>query len=494
MRDHTLDIKFALRSAELVKLSQQHLSGISDDTASEAGDLRALAEDIDSHLKRCGADANTSVWEALATSSRALACHHECRTAARGGGSSLLEMRERLAVFVQEARESILRLPVGPVRDSLLSQLGNGKEVADSKQFAQSLLALPLPLTYLMKKEDVFASRSTTEPPEKTQEPSVVKVIAFLDGAPLVSPQLVRNDTLYTLKFQARGEGWPPNATQLSLDFLTTCPSGTYEVSRFSLSRPSQLEQYEGELAGQIIFKAPQSALAENLVFMVRCAFLGENSDNIPVPTIGHTELQFRVEGAEGALLASGYRNMDLHLSELIRGLLKRCPSVQGELKELVPLLGALAAFLGTCAQGGIFKGVIKLSERDFQKKAVEYLRMRLGQDVQEHPHQAGGITDLRFRGVITELKVESKNGDRKAIAQSYCPQAAQYQGVEARQVSVALILDLTPKILPPGDIRDDIMLVDVVTHGGTDDQKNYPSKAFVFVINGNTADPSSYS
>jgi hypothetical protein len=113
---------------------------------------------------------------------------------------------------------------------------------------------------------------------------------------------------------------------------------------------------------------------------------------------------------------------------------------------------------------------------------------------LQDHPNQAGGITDLRYKGVVIELKVEDKISDRKEIAKKYSAQLTQYEGSEARQVGVVLVLDLTPKILPPGDIRNDIFLYDVPTHGDNDNQKRFHSKAFVFVINGNTVNPSSYS
>ena len=113
---------------------------------------------------------------------------------------------------------------------------------------------------------------------------------------------------------------------------------------------------------------------------------------------------------------------------------------------------------------------------------------------MQEHPQQAGGITDIRFRGVIVELKVENENGERERMARKYTRQVTQYAGVEARQVSVLLILDLTEKVNPPGDIRNDILLYNVPTHGTTDVPPKFPSKAFVFVVNGNTRNPSSYS
>jgi hypothetical protein len=69
-------------------------------------------------------------------------------------------------------------------------------------------------------------------------------------------------------------------------------------------------------------------------------------------------------------------------------------------------------------------------------------MRMRLGEDVQEHGHQGGGITDVRYRGVIVELKVEKDTGDRSTISEKYAAQPTQYQGSEARQVSILLVLD----------------------------------------------------
>jgi hypothetical protein len=119
---------------------------------------------------------------------------------------------------------------------------------------------------------------------------------------------------------------------------------------------------------------------------------------------------------------------------------------------------------------------------------------MKLGEDVEEHRHQAGGITDVRFRGVIVELKVEHNDGRRKIIGKKFAAQTTQYQGVEARQVGAVVVLDQTVKTLPPGDIRNDVLLVNVPTHGDPEIDKLYPSRVFVFVVNGNLKSPSEYS
>ena len=169
-------------------------------------------------------------------------------------------------------------------------------------------------------------------------------------------------------------------------------------------------------------------------------------------------------------------------------------PTAQRELDDLLPLLHALSRVCATYAQEAAYKGRNDVSEKEFQKAVLHDLRIRLvASDVQEHPKQAGGIPDIKYRGVIVELKVEDEDGDRDRLANKYTGQPAQYAGVEARQVSVLLVLDLTEKINPPGDIRNDILLVDVATHGAGDTSR-FPSKAFIFVVNGNTRSPSSYS
>ena len=79
-------------------------------------------------------------------------------------------------------------------------------------------------------------------------------------------------------------------------------------------------------------------------------------------------------------------------------------------------MLQAITGLLATYAQEAVYKGRSDVSESEFHTIVLRDLRNRLGQDVQEHPKQAGGLTDIRYRGVIVELKVEKKNGDRKHI------------------------------------------------------------------------------
>jgi hypothetical protein len=258
------------------------------------------------------------------------------------------------------------------------------------------------------------------------------------------------------------------------------------------LATPHCIEngEYHGELEGQIAFNSGQSSLLDDLVFKVRGAFETSNGHFKEIPVIGHSELRLRVVNEDRHPLMTGNRRLDRHIEELVTKLLRDCPRVRDELPDLLEMLQALTRLLATYAQEAIYKGRNDVSESEFQATVLRDLRNILGQDVQEHPGQAGGITDIRYRGVIVELKVEKENGDREHIAKKYTPQSVQYAGVEARQVSILLVLDLTAKDKPPGDIRNDIILTDVETHGGEGGAKKFPSNAFVFVINGNMKSP----
>lgn len=364
----------------------------------------------------------------------------------------------------------------------------------DSDELHAFLSSIPLPTLYWHSQELKFPLRDSSEKTESPPNP-LLRVIVFLDHAPVASPQLLKPNILYPLVFRVRGLVWLSDAVRLKLDLLTTCPQSEFSVSEFTLEPPCiENNEYQGELKGQITFKSGQSSWLDDLVFKVRGAFEMPDGSFNEIPVIGHSELRLKVVSEKQHPLMTGNRRLDEYVEELVTKLLKDCPKIRDELPDLLPMLEALTRLRATYAQEAIWKGQNDVSESDFQKTVLRDLRNILGQDVQEHPNQAGGSTDIRYRGVIVELKVEKKNGNREHIANKYTSQTVQYAGVEARQVSILLLLELSNKDKPTGDIRNDIFLKDVETHGGDDNTKKFPSKVFVFVINGNMKSPSSYS
>ena len=366
-------------------------------------------------------------------------------------------------------------------------------EQLDPRRLAALVLSVPIPTIYLRTRVDHF-SQGFAPAPKEPPAP-LLKVVVDLDGEPIVSPQLLKPNLLYSLRLKLRGFSWPDDADRLHIGLHTTCPSEEYSISEFVLERPKETKgfEYDGQLTGSLKFGAAQSSFLEDLVFSVRAAFETEAGRFQEIPVIGHDELRIRVIEQGQHPLMTGNRRLDRHVGELLSRAISDSPSIQSEIPELLPVLQALTRLMSVYAQEAVFKGQSKVKESEFQSRVLRDLRLQLGQDVQEHPAQAGGITDIRYRGVIIELKVEEKEGDRQHLCQDYSEQPTQYAGVESRQVSVLLVLDLTTKDEPPGDIRNDILLTDVRTHGANDETR-YPSKTLVFVVNGNTRNPSEYS
>lgn len=486
----------ALNSVSLLKDIRTALTETPDNPAVWCKEVDSLTNRIYEILKHTPAAHAPAEWRVMGAGLPVLASHVACLTIAKGCEGDLVAERTRHDVLAGELRRllSSNSIPLPDSAESIRNTLLQAGQY-DYDRLRAFLLSIPLPTLYWHSKELIVHGRDSAEKPDKALSP-LLRVIVFLDHDPISSPQLLKSNILYPLMFRIRGLVWPSNAVRLRLDLLSTCPRNEFSVSEFAMERPRSFEddEYQGELGGQIKFNSGQSSLLDDLVFTIRGAFETNNGPFMEVPVIGHTELRLRVVNEDRHPLMTGNRRLDRHIEELIITLLSDCPKVRDELPDLLNILQALTRLLTTYAQEAIYKGRSDVLEPEFQARVLRDLRFVLGQDVQEHPSQAGGITDIRYRGVIVELKVETENGDRKHISKKYTAQTVQYAGVEARQVSILLVLDLTSKDKPPGDIRDDIILTDVETHGGDSEAKKFPSKAFVFVINGNVKSPSTYS
>jgi len=422
-------------------------------------------------------------WELMVNGIRVLSCERHCMLIAKGNeDGNIQEEKTRLETLIEEYNRCLDSNPIRMEKYSSPDELKN------------ALLSVPLPTLYWISKEPEypFGHTDTRHREEKTP---LIKVIAFLDNVPLTDAKLIKPEVLYSLKFKIKGLHWPEEAEKLGIRLITTCPESAFEVSDFSVAKPEEIEddEFEAEIAGNISFSKGQSSFLDDLIFVVSAGFVDVNGEFDEVQVIGQNELKLRVVNEERYPIMSGNKQLDRHIAELVMKLVAETPAVEGELPELISVLKGIARLQSTYAQEAIYKGKKEIPESEFQTQVLRDLRF-LGLDVQEHNRQAGGFTDLKYHGVIIELKVEKEIGDRNSIAKRYTEQPTQYEGVEARQLSVLLVLDLTPKTKPPGDIRNDFFVFDVPTHGGEDESKKYPSKAVVCVINGNTRDPSSYS
>lgn len=493
MNPENLEITQAYDSALLAASFIDILDKLELDDEERSQSLIQLIEKLEKHIQSTPDCDELRFWKTGLNGLRIMKTDYICQKMATTNSGNILDERERLSVLWTTLKKDVSKLSSkikgNDVEKSLLD-VSSGEDVDKLISF---LKILPLPTIYFRNKED--KAKRTPEKKESEESPTLIRLIAYIDNAPLLTPQILHPQLLYSLKFVVRGVLWLNDAKKLHIDFPTTLPKNDYSISDFELPKPDDnSDEFEGELNGHISFTHSQTLLSENISFALRCAFELNNGEFQEVPVIGYNQLEFHVSDPKSSGFISGYPKLDQHVVQLVNKLVSDAPTITAELDDLIPLLQELTNLVGTYAHGAVFQDYQKILEAEFQSKVVHDLRLKLGADVQEHPNQAGGYTDIRYRGIVVELKVEDKNGDRKYIGERYSAQATQYQSVEGKQVSVVLVLDLTPKIKPPSDIRNDIFLVDVQTHGGDDIEKPYQSKAFIFVVNGNMKKPSEYS
>jgi len=496
MEESELKLEHAFKSAALNHDIRSILAVKPCERVEWSKEAMILVNRIDEIIQQTPDKYVPAEWQVIAAGLRVLVSQVVCLAIAHGAKGNLIAERARNDVLVSELC-SLLSLDAMKTlegTDSILHLLLQ-MEQQDFGRLCEFLLSIPLPTLYWHSKETILPFKNVTEK-IKTVPNSLLRLIVFIDHIPIASPQLLKPGILYQLVFRVRGLGWPDNASCLRLNLLTTCPQNAFSVSEFVLAPPHCIknDEYCGELVGQIVFNFEQSNLLDDLIFTISGAFETLDGGFKEIPIIGHNVLRLKVVNENKHPLMTGNRQMDRHIEELVTKLCTDCPKIHEELPDLLKMLEALTRLLTIYAQRAIYKGESNVPESEFQATVLRDLGLLLGQDVQEHPSQAGGITDIKYRGVIVELKVETKNGDRKYISNKYTAQTVQYAGVEARQVSILLVLDLTSKDKPPCDIRNDIILTDVETHGGSDEVKEFPSKAFIFVINGNLKSPSVYS
>ena len=113
--------------------------------------------------------------------------------------------------------------------------------------------------------------------------------------------------------------------------------------------------------------------------------------------------------------------------------------------------------------------------------------RSDIGEDLQGHPEAAGGITDLTFRDIPIELKVENSKVLFPKDFSKFFDQTTAYAIGLGKRIGVLSVLEASPKSAPVGIIEDDI---EVFSHQTGQSR----IVIVVVVVRGGFPKPSSYS
>jgi len=110
---------------------------------------------------------------------------------------------------------------------------------------------------YRKKKKSTFPFGNGFAKSRETDEQlrPMLRLIGFIDNDPLVNPQILRSNLMYTLKFKIKGIIWMDHAEKLCINFVSTCPSSEYSLSKFELSKPENIENIWHNLISKLNFK-----------------------------------------------------------------------------------------------------------------------------------------------------------------------------------------------------------------------------------------------
>jgi hypothetical protein len=363
-----------------------------------------------------------------------------------------------------------------------------GLKSVDDLPPIQSILerwSLPLPLFANLQESSPGLRTSVSSDTSEQLETTVAFLKFDIDGEPAKHWNYLKPRTSYDLTIEVRVSNWPQGAQTLSLSPVTIEERERDWLPSFSFNKPKGDGPFTLTGTRRAYLEIAQSFGSRPYEFLYAAEF--DDSCNCKdIAIIGHRKLLL-----EGCDIASspltGFSNVDRHLLS-IRDKLRTISGVNSDdLANTMVMLGGLGNIAAQALKANLFES--GTSEKTFQKKVAEMLRNRpdIGQHLQGHQEASGGYTDLTFRDITLELKVESRNSLLPKDCSKFFNQTAAYAIGLGKLISVLAVLEDSPKSAPVGIIENEI---EVFVHPA-----EQSSVAIVVVIvRGGFPTPSSYS
>ncbi|MBB4115860.1 hypothetical protein FHT80_005229 [Rhizobium sp. BK226] len=283
--------------------------------------------------------------------------------------------------------------------------------------------------------------------------------VAFLkfdiDGQPATHWNYLKPGTAYDLTIEVRVSNWPEGAKVLSLVPVTIDSRERDWLPKFRFQKPNGAGPFTFTGTGRAVLEIAHSFGSRPYEFLYAAEF-DDTAARSKVETVGHRRLIL-----EGSDLASnpltGFSNVDRHLLT-IRNSLRSFPGLnQDDLANAMTVLGGFGSIAASALRDATFSA--NTSEREFQKETTRLLRMRpeIGGDLHGHPEAAGGITDLTFRDIPIELKVENNQVLYAKDFSRYFDQAAAYALGLGKRIALLSVLESCAKSSPVGNVEEDI-------------------------------------
>lgn len=342
--------------------------------------------------------------------------------------------------------------------------------VADVSAVCTGLAGTPLPVGVFSADTERRSIRipekeDADEPTEQPEELAVAFLQFLIDGTPAAETHYVTPGEAHDLDIEVRVTRWPETAETLQLSPVSIEPPATHAFPVFDFSRPSGDPPFQLHKQGRAVLKTAQGVNARPFEFKYTAQFLPRAAEQ-PVAVVGQRTL--RIEGFDFTRAGlTGYAAVDRQILEVRDALRRSRPVTESEIGYVLDVLTVLGNLAGRSAQDTLFKGT--WTEARFQVEMRAELRRspRIGSELDEHAHAAGGITDLSFRGIPIELKVEPKITLALDDCKRFIDQTASYAVAKGKRVGILCVLDCSPKKGPAFPPEGGIGILTRQTSGG---------------------------
>jgi hypothetical protein len=331
----------------------------------------------------------------------------------------------------------------------------------------ESIARVPLPIGVFAEEIPSYW-RNREEEQRETEAPERPELaVAFLrfsaDGRPADEVHFLTPNQMHDLDVEVRVSRWPDGAKALRLSPVSVEPASSYDFPTFEFPRPTGEQPYTLTQKGRAILRVPQALQARPYEFRYTATFDPRLDEAVIV--IGQRNL--RIEGLDlSRSPITGYQDIDAKLMS-IRDRLRKSLITPTDLDSLLLVLARLGNLAGRALQSALFRAAT--DEPAFQEHAREELRRdpMIGAELEEHPHSAGGITDLSFRGIRIELKYADEAPLTLADCARFWSQTAMYAVGTGKRVGVLCVLDNSRKSSSPFPAADGIEILDDPAHPG---------------------------
>jgi hypothetical protein len=324
----------------------------------------------------------------------------------------------------------------------------------------------------------------------------VVVCVPLLNGKPVVDSIVLRPDMTHDLTVELRIEIWPDFADRCEIEFLSALPSDAIDVSKLQIVREE----------GQADFYGLRFSVTGHIRF---CTARPVGSDPTDLPI--HVRFVSNSGRSETAVVA-GYERLRVIPYDPSQHPLTDLPQIDerlllmyDELREDDTLddgdVKAFCRFFTACVNAARllmfdrqFRKGTRVTEQQFHNALEDLLKedAGLGGRLSRRDALAGGFDDLRHDAIVAELKVV-KRPQRTADGEArYVARPTQYAVDAGSRLSIAIILDHTPKAAPPRVLENDFRWEFPEQHD--DATVRYPSRVGVLTINTNWPVPSAWS